>query len=285
MANVHNIRFRFVTPPPTQPPALLNYVCFFPHLFGLKVACTQFNNLFNEITGGRPVYLDWPWYRNSPKVVGWSKQQLEDAIVDPAWHKAIFYREPMERFLSGYRSKCERRHDKDGANHCKKYFGRKRIAFETAVDAVASVDRKMSHAEQLAESFDVHWTRQSKYCGGLDRSLQYYDTVVRVDKNTAREEVRTMLNKSGIDASRLTKFDKLFPEGKAGNTGKNKGHVTASDAHMLEYFKTFQLTNIIKQHYVEDYRVFGIQAPSWAVDEEAFLEHQRAPQESSSRPG
>jgi len=237
-----------------------------------KVACTQFNHLFNTITGAKSIYLDWKWYRNSLKAVGWSKQQLEDAIVNPAWHKAVFYREPMERFLSGYRSKCEEGHDSDGPNHCRPFFGKRFPTFPEAVNAVARMDQQMSDAEQMDQKSDVHWTRQTKFCGGLDRTLQYYDTVVQVDHHTAREEVQKMLNKSGIESSDLPLFDKLFPKGTVGNTGLNKGHVTAADAHMLEYYNTPDLTNTILEHYMEDYVLFGIRAPPWAV---TALEHRK----------
>ena len=47
--------------------------------------------------------------------------EYQALLADPAWRKAVVYRDPMERFLSAYNSKCLRA-DPDGFAHCEAVF-------------------------------------------------------------------------------------------------------------------------------------------------------------------
>ena len=52
-------------------------------------------------------------------------------MKDPAWLKVVIYRDPLERFLSAYRSKCEEEFDAD--NVCDDVFHKKRPTFAEAI--------------------------------------------------------------------------------------------------------------------------------------------------------
>ncbi|KAG5176412.1 hypothetical protein JKP88DRAFT_159115, partial [Tribonema minus] len=74
-----------------------------------KVGCTSFNELFRSLrsrydpsqaTGNI-------WGRNNMTVHGLTEADIDAYVEDPLWHKAVFFREPLVRFLSAFRSKCE----------------------------------------------------------------------------------------------------------------------------------------------------------------------------------
>ena len=69
----------------------------------------------------------------------WSKKQLAAALAeDGGYIKAIFHREPLERFLSAFLSKCTANHDGDWSlDHiCKPVFGRRSPSFAQAAQVV-----------------------------------------------------------------------------------------------------------------------------------------------------
>ena len=101
------------------------------------------------------------WFSNTPAKHGLTKNDVADLLVDPTWYKATFYREPLSRFLSGYRSKCEPGHDRD-TKHCLKEFGSKRASFPEAASALAQLDKTIVDKAQVV---DVHWQRQARFCG------------------------------------------------------------------------------------------------------------------------
>jgi len=245
-----------------------------------KVACTKFNGLFNAVRGISSKNM---WYHNSAHSLGWKKDDLANALVDPEWQKAVFYREPLERFLSAFLSKCAGRHDRDGPAHCKRFFGLPKISathFSHAVASLATLDRGTAAFKQIETEFDAHFTRQAKFCGGLDRTLQYYDTVVQLTHDTAREEVVKMLEKSGIAPANVPNFDKFFPpsnsdQGALSGRGR-KRHTTSADAHIQQYYSRNELTATVVSHFLEDYLLFGIKAPPWvltAIEHSKKIEH------------
>ena len=82
-----------------------------------KVGCTSFNHLFTSIRK-----QDWHWFQNSPQALNYTKSDLEWILSNPEWQKAVFYRHPLDRVLSAYKSKCEwtDNRDSDGNIHCQK---------------------------------------------------------------------------------------------------------------------------------------------------------------------
>lgn len=269
-----------------------------------KVACSSFNRLFAELRGQRSTEGRngrVRWYLNTPEMHKMEKGALERILVDSTWHKAVFYREPLERFLSGYRSKCEPGHDFD-MGHCASEFDPefrtqdhvdehgnenasiwhrikpKNISFVDAVTHLAQLDRDEKAEDQQV---DVHWKRQARFCGGLENTLQYYDTVEELRVETARRKVIKMLTKVGVPLpirSSVPHFDALFPPPWGAATGKKRkkqksgslagggpaGHGTVAGASLEVYYTSTALSTIVMEHYMEDYLLFGIKAPAWA---------------------
>jgi hypothetical protein len=218
-----------------------------------KVACTSFNRLFNQMRSQPP---DGFWFANTPAKHNLSKSALEGLLVDPTWHKAVFYREPLARFLSGYRSKCEPGHDHD-THHCSATFGSVNASFQQAVAAIALMDGTSADKDQVV---DEHYQRQARFCGGLENTLRYYDTIELLTKETAHERVGAMLENAGVNKT-LPFFNKIFPA----HMNSTAAHVTNAEAAESKYYTTTAMANTVMAHYMEDYLLFGISAPEWAV--------------------
>ena len=151
-------------PPPRESPALLRDMQDTSHFAVVpkqrlmlcwmeKVGCETFIDLFCSIskrhkrdaTKPARTYLyghksqDFEegcnWTSASPIQHGMDLTQVADALGNPAWTKAVFYRDPLDRFLSGYLSKCTPGHDQD-TYFCRQVFGSVNPSFEEAAAVI-----------------------------------------------------------------------------------------------------------------------------------------------------
>jgi len=238
-----------------------------------KVACTNFNNLFATLRKHYndsfiPTHGSYGWYQSVPWLLGYNIEDLEHILADPSWHKAVFYRDPVERFVSAYRSKCEHV-DTDGEFVCNRAFGNGSASFETAVERIARLDARPDFDPD--NTMNVHFQRQLSFCGGLEHNLKYYDTVESLSVDTARDKVTGLFDKVGAKTEWIPNFDKLFPpivEEDAGVLLENqKDHNTDSADHLREYLPAGRgdLLEKLWKHYDGDYKIFNITLPSWEL--------------------
>jgi hypothetical protein len=207
---------------------------------------------------------------------GIDKARMEEMLVDPEWHKAVFYREPLGRFVSAFKSKCEKGRDFDGPMHCKSGFGKgANPTFRNVVEQLAVNDGSKPAWDQ---GMNEHWQLQARFCGGLDKTLHLYDTVVQLHKATARDQVAQMLEGVGVRPASVPKFDEMFPRvhtkhdikmgfqahgGQTLLTGAH--HSTHAEDWLKKYLKDPDVTATLLEHYMEDFLLFGVQAPQFAV--------------------
>jgi hypothetical protein len=71
------------------------------------------------------------------------------------WGKFVVYRDPLQRFLSAYRSKCLLA-DSDGRKHCHQHFN-----LAQSQMSPLEVARRLPHKGML----NAHWAPQSVFCG------------------------------------------------------------------------------------------------------------------------
>lgn len=66
------------------------------------------------------------WFPNNPEKENLSVDAFKHLLQDRnnSWRKLVVYRDPVERFLSAYQSKCLMR-DRDGRKHCHTHFNLK----------------------------------------------------------------------------------------------------------------------------------------------------------------
>ena len=216
-----------------------------------KVGCTMFNKLFFELEKKRPPPKKPKrgiWFKNTPEVHNLTKKDLEHAMMNPEWTKAVFYREPKERFLSGYTSKCVKGHDND-VNHCKKAFGLFDVSFEQVLHKLETEDGRKRAQE------DVHFREAGEFCGGLTNTIQYYDFVEELTKETAPVKVQKLLEKIGVERKRT---ERLVNRYVATSNFQTKEHVTNADKNMCEYYTNLAKISLIEDIYKDDYKLFNI---------------------------
>ena len=150
------------------------------------------------------------WISTNPASVGMNASQTWQAFNHqlPGWTSAVFVRDPLERFLSGYRSKCEPGHDPD-RHVCGYVFGAKNASFAHAVRAINATrgDLKEGTAED-------HFRLQSSFCDGAVGAGRF-DLYYVLDRATSRANVVDMLGRVGVDKAYLSAavpaFDYHFP--------------------------------------------------------------------------
>lgn len=188
-----------------------------------------------------------------------SISNISALIYDANWRKAVFYRDPLSRFLSAYRSKCERI-DPDGAIWCSNAFGISNISFHEAV----------SQAYSYRIKIDPHFAKQSSFCGGLALAIAHFQDVHELDKSSTRENFIHLLNAMRLpyrgSSEFAVKVNKLLPP-----VDIDKARTVARFTHsheeknLKEYFTKQCYIRTIVDYYQDDYNAFRIKYPRWAM--------------------
>lgn len=150
-------------------PELKLLFCFIP-----KNACTQFNKLMNALNN-IPVFGDicGPSDPNFRSLA--SREVIRNHVDDPSWTKAVFLRDPLERLVSAYKSKCE-----------------------PPAECGGCLDQDFNKlVQKLGPNMtNVHYMPQSTFCGGLSDKIGSYDFVGHVSHNSTamNEQVQEMLS-------------------------------------------------------------------------------------------
>lgn len=225
-----------------------------------KVACKSFNNVF------RSIRAKWdprqaengPFRKNTWVNHSWSKEMLEEAMADESWHKAVFFRNPVERFTSAWASKCRGpdRGDRDGPRHCIAQFEQRNVSFWGAVHKLHRM-----HVSGLDQDFDPHWRPQAHFCGGLANTLQYYKTVQELTPESSRDKVIKMLEEVGVNVKEIPYFDDSFPRAGEEPTYSPQHNTDAQDQAPKYLQDKPWLARQIVSTYKQDCDLFNLQLP------------------------
>ena len=194
---------------------------------------------------------------------------ISELIFESDWVKAVFYREPLSRFLSAYRSKCNRA-DADGAIWCTKAFGDANVSFHDAV----------SQIYMGSISNDPHFAKQSQFCGGLHASLQYYQFKYELDRASTRDNFIRILDSVRLPyrgkSAFAIKVNKLLPPVEV-DKHRNVPRFTQSSKvlNLLKFYNRQCYIRAIVDYYQVDYDLFKINYPKWAVQALGNTSHEK----------
>jgi len=209
-----------------------------------KVGCTNFKALINP-QSANATYLR--------KILGHHRSDLyaeyDRMIRNASIFKAVFYRDPLERFLSGYLDKCAKR----SRVYCITVFGKEDATFEEAVH-ILNDKRDPVH-------LDGHFHHQRDFCGGLEEYLPHFDFVEQLRRDTPRQKVDEMLCRANVSSNR---FDELYPPAQGGE-GRRQEHATHAYERLVQYYDRPELVGIVVDYYYDDYFTFGIALSDFAV--------------------
>lgn len=211
---------------------------------------------------------------NSPASLGYSKKDIELILKDKSWHKAVFLREPLDRFLSQV--------FKDASNN------------DTSVSPTrfAPVVVKTLRTFADASRHRNHLKWQANYCGGLATTLPYYDTVELASPVTIHQLVKDLLDRVGVKWN--PGFNEFFPPlAKQAHMGHQKnftpylamllqGNATVED--LLPFYPEAKswhadsgsgsnpdnanwswVISVLLKLFKQDYETLGMDVPAWAV--------------------
>ena len=243
-----------------------------------KVGNTQFSDLMcslnkhhtpgqrivHEHRGNGPFIFEpgCDWHTASVNRVGVATAKLQRVLAgaEPGWTRAVFFREPLSRFLSGFISKCTPGHDPawDHEHICRPIFGSTHPTFAHAADVVGRPGFRMP-----AGTAGNHWRPQSDFCSGtLHAPHAHYDLVQELERDTSHRTVGAMLRAAGIAPEDEPSY--VFHFG--GDTGEHMGaHETNSDWKLTQYYTTRETVRKVLGFVAPDYKTFGMRVPHWAV--------------------
>lgn len=229
------------------------------------------------------------FYKNLPERFGLNKSDLEELLINPNWTKAVFYRDPATRFLSAFQSKCVKRENR--GKYCKLMFkigglggktakARKKhytlgnFTFDDGIDIVAA-------DPSFVQDTDFHIMPQANFCGGLSKTLQYYDFVDQITERTSPRTIGTLLKNIGDDdivnngiidclvsrenctylKSVVPLYAPSFQFPKTKDTKEVDKHITGSNNGdtLLKHYKTNDRLQVIQKAYQADYDLFQYQ--------------------------
>ena len=255
------------------------YFCWFG-----KVGCSMFNHLWRMVRllhhpsiqkEEAKFQAKFTWRRNTPSHHNLTVADLEDIVNDPKWTKAVFYRDPVSRFVSAFQSKCGFGDNMNGRKHCIEAFGRNVTdgsieSFHTALDIINE------HPEQVFSN--THWKPMNQHCGGLKTSIDQFQFVHQLDPKTSGRLIRDLLTNIGVESNltddlieyvvrtggtyRLWEQEQVRQKFglKMGFSATNRRrHNTGKIFTLSEYFNDdLEKLRSLQSHYEDDYLLFDL---------------------------
>lgn len=193
------------------------------------------------------------WQVHGAMDYGLNSSDISNILRDPSWYKAFIYRDPLERFLSAYRSKCE---GFDHIYNCDHAFHHKIPTFGGAIRRIILRDDYFG---------DDHFEHQANYCN-LRQTLPYFNESFLITTATSSKGIRQILRNAHVDVSPEVNdiLDIYFSP--VGNTGEH-GHLTNSSeiSSLLKYYNHDCYIRLMVDYFKEDYTLFNIPIPDWAA--------------------
>jgi hypothetical protein len=240
-----------------------------------KNANTAFGWLFNKVKRDSryPMNVKQPQNskKHNPYNYNMTIYEISILLANSSWSKAVFYREPLNRFLSAYRSKCEA-FDQDGNMWCDRAMHMK--------NDTATFGKAVQYIQSLDSIYDPHFARQAEFCGGLSTTLHLFKHVYELHPSRVRHDLSEVFESTDLPfrdnrSSFGKSYNGLFPlpdeyssEDGRGFLPKrrgSKGNTFSSNTQtLLQYYSRQCYIRVVVDFYQADYDVFNISYPEWA---------------------
>eukprot|EP00927_Polykrikos_kofoidii_P042468 TRINITY_DN3643_c0_g1_i3.p1 TRINITY_DN3643_c0_g1~~TRINITY_DN3643_c0_g1_i3.p1 ORF type:complete len:359 (-),score=39.49 TRINITY_DN3643_c0_g1_i3:149-1168(-) len=219
-----------------------------------KIAYTQFNRLFEDVSGGD----NYTWESARP-----FNGSIDELFDDNTWTKAVFLRDPLARLVSGYADKCEPPNTGRGAWSCMNFP-------DATPDSWPSFDQ---FVHEIHHCHNPHFDPQSSHCF-LSSRRNNYDFVghLTTDYPAVTRQVRNMLTiaakRVGCDTrEKLSVLNEKaathFPREVPGSFTKgnlNHFHLNVDVQGMFHANATLKAALM---HYAVDYMSLPLSPPQW----------------------
>ncbi len=192
--------------------------------------------------------------------------------------KAVFLRDPLERFLSGFLDKCVRR--RDIYDHCEPSFlfakpnpnnnNKSDIEMQSPIKNMLWDTRRtfQAYVDTFPLTWNTHFFPQSFFCGGLHKTIGNYDFVGNMGETfyTDLDAMQKRYPGLGTGMESVFKLSQKLSSGK-GMKGKfkNKGVETEAASQVLDYYTPHTVRRVL-EYYAIDYVSLGLPIPKWAEE-------------------
>lgn len=178
----------------------------------------------------------------------------------PRSEKAIFLRDPLDRFLSAFLDKCVRRFDK--VDHCEPTS----VFFNEETSPVSGLlwDTKKffeMYVDTLPLKWNMHFFPEALQCGGLYRDIHNYNFIGNMGSELYRDLQRFVDRYPPLEPS----VEHVFRLKKSGreNVTNTNGTETKAASKVLDFYTPRSLKRVLS-YYAIDYMLLPIDIPEWA---------------------
>jgi len=206
-----------------------------------KNACTE----WNELLIGKLEGMDAQWAVQDV----FNASVAQEVFSNPFSVRAVFVRDPLERFLSAFLSKCT--DECDNAFCFPRVVGGKTgaISFQEAIDWLVERD--------VAE-LDGHFRSQAHHCE-LYKRLHEYNVMGVMSARNLGTDASCLLENVGLQRLNVKGGNEPYwPNMRDANATLE--HETAS---LLQKYYTPETAQLVMQAYAVDYDLFGLVKPPW----------------------
>lgn len=222
-----------------------------------KVACTQFNHIMNSLNGLTKTAR--PWMRSSALFMNVSMDSINK---ENGWFRGIFLRDPAERYLSAFQSKCLKRSDgfiENGGHMC----WPQNLAEERNLSVDSPPEERLAAFEESVRALsgwkdpkegNPHYALQRDMCGGLSSDLHEFDYVGVLDGgyDAVQRQVREMFAKGNYPISEEL-LGNYFPA-----AAPSRDHVTNTSSSVDFYYQNPATREMVRKIYARDYELPGM---------------------------
>ena len=193
---------------------------------------------------------DW-WSANGDDIV-------PTALASDAWTRAVFYRDPLDRFLSAYLSKCVPGHDVD-TRMCGNVFPG--AGYQPSFAFLVNAAGRDGWAPPATEDGN-HWKLQSRFCDGtLLRPREHYHLVMPLDRYTTGAHTAEMMRRAGWTHPSDEPIYRYYFGQEQHDDGR---HATDADRRRRQYYTSAAMVTSVLRFTAPDYQAFNISVPAWA---------------------
>ena len=175
--------------------------------------------------------------------------RLNAIFRDLGWRRAFVFRDPIERFVSAYTSKCAQccytpgcpMPKGDGCHNCHTVFGLTRDRNWS----LAEVAERLSHSRSWA---NPHWLHQGRFCGGLEDNWRAYTH--RIPFEQVGSGLAALFRGRHHLLAKPRLVEGLCNGSVTAGSSTRRTRAMASAQIMSEH-----TTSVLKAHYAQDYEL------------------------------
>ncbi len=210
-----------------------------------RLHCQHIHNYTDSIPDFNQCFQYQPKYKNLPES-----------------DKAVFLRDPLDRFLSGFIDKCI--NHRDVVDHCEPIT----VFHNQSTSPVTNlmVDKRKffeMYVDTMPLQWNMHFMPQSMNCGGLYRDIDQYKFVGSMGRGFYADLNRLIqlypALESGIE--KTFKLSRMIQS----QTTNERGIETGAAGQVLDYYTPHTARRVL-EYYAIDYMLLRLPIPEWAED-------------------